>query len=384
MFAPPSDVAPDPARHWITSMLWVAIAVSFVWGWMARSPSILLLTSIAVLICAAVVRLASRQNPSYLIAFWVFLACPSCILIHSPYRYESAWPVVCRNNLIQISLALQNYESKYGELPPAQVTDSRGRPLHSWRVLILPFLEQQALYNAYKFDEPWNGPNNSKLHDTVLQIYCCPSEDVEGLPRTMTSYLAVVGPGTAWDPDRPKKGRGAVSRRPAKLLLVVESSPSGVHWMEPRDLHVHQMNPAVQAPQGQGISSLHPSRAHAISADGEVLELRDTLTRDEIKALLVEDKHVELIARKLWDDFTRMPRDVTEKYILAPDDAKKISEDAKLKQGEVYWARKQSQETGHCIYYDTDQRKYWVRWETQWERAEKPTGTMAGPFDFPK
>jgi len=74
----------------------------------------------------------------------------------------------CSGHLCQISLALHNYHDVFGCFPPAYIADSRGRPMHSWRVLILPFMEQVALYNAYHFEEPWDGPNNRKLARMAL------------------------------------------------------------------------------------------------------------------------------------------------------------------------------------------------------------------------
>ena len=62
-------------------------------------------------------------------------------------------------------MAVANYHETYGCFPPAYVADRDGKPMHSWRVLILPFLEQRELYNAYNFAEPWDGPNNRKLAD---------------------------------------------------------------------------------------------------------------------------------------------------------------------------------------------------------------------------
>ena len=55
------------------------------------------------------------------------------------------------------------YEDEHGCFPPAYVADASGRPMHSWRVLILPYLDQQQLYDQYDFSEPWNGPNNQQL-----------------------------------------------------------------------------------------------------------------------------------------------------------------------------------------------------------------------------
>ena len=61
-------------------------------------------------------------------------------------------------HLNQLQLAFHNYHQAYGQFPPAFIADDNGTPMHSWRVLILPYIEQQALYNAYDFSEPWNGP----------------------------------------------------------------------------------------------------------------------------------------------------------------------------------------------------------------------------------
>jgi hypothetical protein len=108
-------------------------------------------------------------------------------------------PGKCVNNLKQIALALHNYHDDHGCFPPAYVADANGRPMHSWRVLILPYLEQKVLYDQYDFTEPWNGPNNSKLLATPPDTYGCPSDDrtcgVTG--AWPTSYLAVVGAETA-------------------------------------------------------------------------------------------------------------------------------------------------------------------------------------------
>src|SRR5258708_3140815 len=106
----------------------------------------------------------------------------------------------CKNNLKQIGLALHNYHDEFKCFPPAFVADANGRPMHSWRVLLLPYLDQAPLYANYQFDEPWDGPNNSKLADKILAVFNCPSEDHarDKSKATMASYVAVVGPETAW------------------------------------------------------------------------------------------------------------------------------------------------------------------------------------------
>jgi prepilin-type processing-associated H-X9-DG protein len=193
----------------------------------------------------------------------------------------------CKNNLKQIGLALYNYHDKYGSFPPAYVADENGRPIHSWRVLLLPFLEQVPLYNRYRFDEPWDGPHNKKLADTILPIFNCPSGDHggTGIDSTMTNYVVIVGPATAW----PENGPTALkdfSDGPPNTLLVVEVANCGIHWMEPRDLHVGQMAPTINAKSGQGISSRHTGGANVLAADGSVRFIPESLSIEDLRAWL--------------------------------------------------------------------------------------------------
>ena len=110
--------------------------------------------------------------------------------------------MACSNNMKQIVLALQNYHDVYKSFPAAYIPDENGKPKHSWRVLILPFLERWDLYDAYNFDEPWNGPHNrSLLHRTPPALRCPSTTSSEA---DTTEYFAVVGPSAAW-PGRGKE-----------------------------------------------------------------------------------------------------------------------------------------------------------------------------------
>ncbi len=64
----------------------------------------------------------------------------------------------CTNNLKQIALAYHNVHSATNTFPPPAIADKDGKPLLSWRVAILPYVEQQELYNKFKLDEPWDSP----------------------------------------------------------------------------------------------------------------------------------------------------------------------------------------------------------------------------------
>ena len=187
------------------------------------------------------------------------------------------------NNLKQIGLALQNYRDAYGYFPPAYVADENGRPLHSWRMLILPWLEQKEIYDQYRFDEPWDGPNNRKLHDLRVSPYLCPSHPGE---RHSTAYVAVVGPGTAWRGVEPMRLEEVPDGQDRTILLVEVSAPS-IHWMEPRDLELDRMSFAINGPNNAaGPSSRHPGGANILLVDGAVRFLKEALAATSLRALL--------------------------------------------------------------------------------------------------
>src|SRR5687767_15769954 len=73
---------------------------------------------------------------------------------------EAARRMQCGNHLKQIAIALHNYHDVYHCLPPAYTVDAAGKPLHSWRTLILPFSEQKALYDQIDLTKPWDDPAN--------------------------------------------------------------------------------------------------------------------------------------------------------------------------------------------------------------------------------
>lgn len=198
----------------------------------------------------------------------------------------------CKNNLKLIGLALHNYHDRYGSFPPAYIADENGKPMHSWRVLLLPFLDAEDVYQKYRFDEPWDGPNNRLLAKDIfraktdyglLSVFNCPSETEPG--TVMTNYVAVVGPETCWQGTDGVK-LDDIKDGASNTLLVVEVANSGIHWMEPRDLHVGQMTPMINAKAGQGISSRHPGGAQVLRADGSVWFLSEKLPTATVRGLL--------------------------------------------------------------------------------------------------
>jgi len=145
---------------------------------------------------------------------------------------EPAYRTQCKNNLKQISLALHNYHDAYGALPPAYTVDSNGRPLHSWRTLILPYLEQKALYNLIDLSKPWNDPANVEAFKTVSDVYRCPSAD---LPPGFTTYLAVAGADCCFSPTTSRRFDEITDGLSETLMVVEVAAENAVPWMAPQD-----------------------------------------------------------------------------------------------------------------------------------------------------
>ena len=112
---------------------------------------------------------------------------------------EAARRAQCVNNLKQIGLAMHNYLSAENFFPPAAITDAKGRPLLSWRVAILPYIEQGSLYSQFHLDEPWDSDHNLALVSRMPRTYACPSNPQLGTGKT--SYQVVVGKKTIFGAD---------------------------------------------------------------------------------------------------------------------------------------------------------------------------------------
>jgi hypothetical protein len=142
----------------------------------------------------------------------------------------------CNGNMKIIGISILNYADYHGHFPPAYTTDAEGNPLHSWRTLILPFMEQQALYDSIDLTKPWDDPVNAAACSTHLRVYQCPD-----LPNAvtrvgnLTTYLAVVTPESLIRaaPPTPVEAAKAV----AETLLIVDApSNRAVPWMSPHDV----------------------------------------------------------------------------------------------------------------------------------------------------
>ena len=150
---------------------------------------------------------------------------------------DAADRMTSQNNLKQIGLALHNYHDAMGAFPPAVVRDKNGKALYSWRVLILPYLEQDVIYKNWKKDEPWDSPHNKPLSDVVLKVYTLPGNP-DGVSNR-TPYRVFIGKGTGFEELKRQPSKGIrisdITDGTSNTIAVVEATET-VPWAKPEEL----------------------------------------------------------------------------------------------------------------------------------------------------
>lgn len=287
------------ATFWVWGILWTLLITSF-WAVVFR---LLKMTFFEWLLCSVVIAsLAIILQPSV-----------------SGIRPNVSRRNSCMNHIKELALAALAYQSEHGRLPQ-DIIDAHGKPLLSWRVQILPYLDEQALYESVHLDEPWDGPNNRKLWKEIPETLRCPGcgfanhvETVSCSP-TATNYFAVTGSNTVWTEstratweelarrDRLPKDDGLFSLEPPKIMLVEAMIPTSC-WMQPLDLSVEDALMVFRTNKRQGhlatverflaVSSvsLHTQVA---TVGGHVESIYNDINRDEVVQRLVVDDSMEV------------------------------------------------------------------------------------------
>ena len=183
----------------------------------------------------------------------------------------------CKNNLKQIGLALHNYYDVYHAFPPAYTVDANGKPLHSWRTLILPFVEQQALYDKIDLTKAWDDPVNAEAFKTCPQVYRCPSTTG---PSDQTTYLAIAGPNGCLSTTHPRPLSEITDGTVNTLMVVDVPVANAVPWMAPQDADEKLLLSFGEQTQRQ-----HPGGLHGLLADGSVRLLSTSLVPATWKGL---------------------------------------------------------------------------------------------------
>lgn len=203
-------------------------------------------------------------------------------------------------NMQRIVGALKAYESQYGSLPPPYTLDSTGKKkMHSWRVLILPFLGEHQLYSEYKMTEPWDSADNMRLAGRIPDVFAC-SIDPSAKALGETSYVVVIGARTAFRDvtfnadEKTKKDEQVeleeITDGQESTALLVEYHASGICWMEPKDLQFGRMSFNINEDRSNTeIRSKHDNCAFITRADGKAIKIPDGASASDIRAMLTID-----------------------------------------------------------------------------------------------
>ncbi len=226
---------------------------------------------------------SGRPLVTILIIVVVALACLlllAGLLLYPAIRAarEAARASLCVNHLKQLSIAILTYHDANRSYPPAYIADADGKPMHSWRVLILPYLEDPVgneVYQSYRFDEPWISEHNAALAAKMPDVFRCPIDPAD---TAETHYVAIVGEDTMWPGDRVPE-RTEMLDGTYDTVLLVEAGETAVPWLEPRDISPDEF--IAELP-----TSNHRQGCVAAMADGSVIRIGPDADEWIVHALL--------------------------------------------------------------------------------------------------
>jgi hypothetical protein len=234
-----------------------------------------------------------------------------------PYGMELLMKSRCRaywrSQLELMAQGSRNYLSSRGTFPPAAILDEDGRSMHSWRVLLLPYLPQNVFYDQYELNEPWNGPNNQRL----LQEYVGEPkfEDEEAYDITHVRWFYQCDPCAPWpldgfgtsivmvvDPNQPPvrvterfpsskiDNRWQAQVYAGEDLMFVGIEESDIHWMEPRDLSLREVH--IQCDEAGKPTSSRPriTASVVMDANGEFQFFDEEETLERLQQMQLQSK----------------------------------------------------------------------------------------------
>jgi len=189
------------------------------------------------------------------------------------------------NNLKRIGITMHNFHDIFRAFPAGYSADAEGNPLLSWRVHVLPLLDEQALYKEFHLDEPWDSPHNKKLIPRMPQVYRGPASKAK---PGLTNYLGIAGKAGIF--VRPQNGnrlgisfRNVLDGTSNTIMAVEVPDESAVVWTQPGDFAPDLVEPT------KGLTGMHPGGFQAGFADGSVRFIPESIAPDTLRAYFTKD-----------------------------------------------------------------------------------------------
>ena len=145
------------------------------------------------------------------------------------------------NNLKMLSIAMHNFHQANQHFPVPVNSSKDGKPLLSWRVYLLPYVGEDALFKQFHLDEPWDSPNNRTLIEKMPAVYRLPVSKTE---RGRTNYLLPVGNGAAFETDKQTAVRDIRDGLSNTIMIVEADDEHAVIWTKPEDWQFDPNDPA--------------------------------------------------------------------------------------------------------------------------------------------
>ncbi|MCL2348585.1 MAG: DUF1559 domain-containing protein [Planctomycetaceae bacterium] len=187
------------------------------------------------------------------------------------------------NNMKAIGLGMFIYHDVYKKFPPAYTVDKNGKPLHSWRVLILPYIGQEELYKRIRLDEPWDSEYNKQFHNVKIPTYFnpyCKSNQNAG----DTNFCLVTGNKTFGQTNGEGISISKLTDGTSNTIMAIERQKP-VCWMAPVDIKQEDAFLGFYQ-KDEGIGGDYPGGVNVLGCDGAVHFLSDTTDLQKLKALM--------------------------------------------------------------------------------------------------
>jgi hypothetical protein len=192
---------------------------------------------------------------------------------------DAAARVMSTNNLKQLVLAMHNYHDVNGRLPGYANADKDGKPLLSWRVHLLPYLEQDALYKEFKLDEPWDSEHNKKLIPRMPVFYNSTKDPALALAGK-TTYVVPTGKDTVFPDTKGMKISDITDGTSNTIIILDVSDQNATIWTRPDDFKIDPKDPLKGLALRFGPSFL------CAFADGSVHSITKEVKKETLKALI--------------------------------------------------------------------------------------------------
>jgi hypothetical protein len=182
------------------------------------------------------------------------------------------------NNLKLLGLAMHNYHDAHKHFPPPASYSPDGKPLLSWRVQLLPFLEEEKLYKEFHFDEAWDSRHNRALIEKMPDVYRSPMS--KRREKGWTNYVVPVGGGAVFSSPFDTPTFKDITDGCSRTILAVEADDDhAVPWTKPDDLPFDPEHPE------KGLGGLYKEVFHVLMCDGSARRLSRSIKADTLRAL---------------------------------------------------------------------------------------------------